>query len=400
MTSGCVLRMTLFPVLLAGLLLGSVTAADDIQLIGTVALPGTASDLSKAAGTFADGTPHDRLGGFSAIDYDSRRSRYIVLPDRGPADGAFEYHCRFHEFEISVTPGRSSAVSARLLATHMLVDEQKTPFVGLASVINRKHPELSLRLDPEGVRVGPDGTVYVCDEYGPHLFAFDARGRLLKRFDVPQHLQVVHHHESKDEEHSLNSRGRQTNRGFEGLAISPDGNRLYAMLQGPLLQDHPYDSDGERLGLHCRLVEFDLQTGKTRELVYVLDDASLGISEVLMLDEQRILVLERDSKAGAKAKSKRLYAADFSQATDVGQIQSLPATTLPANVRPMTKRLYLDLLDPQFGLTGEQIPAKVEGLAFGPDLPDGRRLLIVCSDNDFNGEEPSYLYAFAVSRRR
>ena len=42
--------------------------------------------------------------------------------------------------------------------------------------------------------------------------------------------------------------------------------------------------------------------------------------------------------------------------------------------------------------------AKFEGLAFGPDLPDGRRLLLVTADNDFLPDQPFRLYAFAVGR--
>lgn len=377
----------------------TVVSAEQIELLGIASIPGTASDLSGMKGTFSGGTPHNQMGGFSALEYDARRNRYLVLPDRGPADGAFEYHCRFHEFEITLSPDKRQSVSAKLLASHMLIDEKGHPFVGLAAAINDQHPELSRRFDPEGIRVGSDGTVYVCDEYGPHLFAFDTAGKLRKRVPVPDHFVVAKPGVSQENEHSANKSGRQTNRGLEGLAISADGRRLYAMLQGPLLQDHPEDRAGQRLGLNTRLYELNLDSGKTRELVYVLDKASYGISEIVMLDDQRILVLERDNKPGLEAKSKRIYEADFSKATDVSQVGSLPATTLPTGVQPIRKRLFLDLLDKRFGLHNKELPAKIEGLAFGPDLSDGRRLLIVCSDNDFNRDQPSQLYVFAVSSK-
>lgn len=34
----------------------------------------------------------------------------------------------------------------------------------------------TLRFDPEGIRVGPNGTFFVSDEYGPYLFEFDRQG--------------------------------------------------------------------------------------------------------------------------------------------------------------------------------------------------------------------------------
>jgi hypothetical protein len=58
--------------------------------------------------------------------------------------------------------------------------------------------------------------------------------------------------------------------------------------------------------------------------------------------------------------------------------------------------LFLDLLDPAFGLAGSSFPAKIEGLAFGPDLADGRHVLLVSSDNDFSAATPTYLFAFAI----
>lgn len=54
------------------------------------------------------------------------------------------------------------------------------------------------------------------------------------------------------------------------------------------------------------------------------------------------------------------------------------------------------MLDPAHGIAGKDCPEKFEGLAFGPDLPDGRRLLLVTADNDFIATAPFRVYAFAV----
>jgi hypothetical protein len=42
------------------------------------------------------------------------------------------------------------------------------------------------------------------------------------------------------------------------------------------------------------------------------------------------------------------------------------------------------------------MPEKLEGLCFGPRLPDGRRTLIVTSDNDLKAEQASWFWVFAV----
>ena len=61
----------------------------------------------------------------------------------------------------------------------------------------------------------------------------------------------------------------------------------------------------------------------------------------------------------------------------------------------MTKTLFLNLLDPDYGLA-PTIPEKLEGLAWGPDLADGRHLLYVASDNDLTPSLATQLYAFAI----
>ena len=58
--------------------------------------------------------------------------------------------------------------------------------------------------------------------------------------------------------------------------------------------------------------------------------------------------------------------------------------------------LVLDMLSPDLGLAGKDFPEKIEGIAFGPKLADGSRVLIVASDNDFRGDQDTEIYAFSV----
>jgi hypothetical protein len=72
-------------------------------------------------------------------------------------------------------------------------------------------------------------------------------------------------------------------------------------------------------------------------------------------------------------------------------------TVTPRVVDTVTKALFIDLLDPAFGLAGPSLPEKFEGMGFGPDLGDGRHRLIVTTDNDFMQTQSSYFYVFAIS---
>ena len=68
---------------------------------------------------------------------------------------------------------------------------------------------------------------------------------------------------------------------------------------------------------------------------------------------------------------------------------------LPAEIVPVHKALFIDLLDPVFNLA-PTIAEKIEGLAWGPELGDGRHVLYVMSDNDLNPSLATQIYAFAI----
>jgi hypothetical protein len=116
------------------------------------------------------------------------------------------------------------------------------------------------------------------------------------------------------------------------------------------------------------------------------------------VNDREFLVLERDSKEGKDAECKKLFRIDLSGATDISAVEALPAGALPATVTPVKKKPFLDFLAKKLGIAGADCPEKLEGLAFGPDLPDGRRLLLVSADNDFNPKKPFRVYAFAIDK--
>jgi hypothetical protein len=366
-------------------------AAAEITFLGSASIPGDATDKSGLTDTLPDGTPHNRLGSLgSGIAYTGRGDRYILIADRGPHDGAVPYRCRFHVTDIAVRPGKTPAVQFTLVATTLLTSEAGKPLVGAAAAIDTKSPADSLRFDPEGVRFGPAGTLFLSDEYGPHVWEFGRDGKRLRRLAVPDKFAVARAKADARDELAANRSGRVPNRGLEGLAITPDGGKLYAILQSPLLQDWGF------AGRNVRLLELPLNGGPSREFVYSLDSTEHGINEILAVNDHEFLVLERDSLPGDKAKFKKLILIDVKGATDVSGVKALPKAGLAEKVKPVTKKVFLDLLDPKFGLTGPKLPAKVEGLAFGPDLLDGRHLLLVTTDNDFKKDEPTLIYAFAV----
>lgn len=384
----------------------SPSAQPGVEVIARCTVSAQASDLSGLVNLIGNNIPHDRFGGWgSAIAWTGKGNRYIVASDRGPGDGASAFRCRVHIVEIDLPADRPTTdrrprtpeAQFHLIETIMLTTADGRPFWGNTGNYNRIDQKSGLRLDPEGVRTSPTGTLWLSEEYGPWIDEFSMQGQHLRRIAPPEKFRIATPDGDPEREMPpFNTRGRQPNRGFEGLAISDDGSTLWAILQGPLIQDGAFDEERERIGRNVRVLEVRPESGTMREFVYTLNSAAAGISEVLSFEDRTLLVLERDGRVGEKARFRGVFAADTEGATDVSAIESLPSTGLPEGVSPLRKRRIIDFMDPRHGLIGPDMPEKIEGLCFGPDLPDGRKLLIVTSDNDLKDGIPSHVWLFAI----
>ncbi|MFT3684402.1 MAG: esterase-like activity of phytase family protein [Phycisphaerales bacterium] len=375
---------------LAAVLSGGPARADDgVRLIGVVQVAPETLDTSGLSQPLGRVT-QDRFGGWgSAIEWTGVGDNYIVQPDRGPSDGAEEYKCRYVEVTITVRDETTKRATLELGKT-VLYTTGKYSLVGLTNVYDAKDPTESLRFDPEGVRLGADGTVYVSDEYGPVIYGFSREGKRTSVVPVPKKFQIARPDAKGVEEDKLNDSGRVANRGFEGLAITPDRKTLWAMAQSPLIQD------GGRDGEFIRMLRIDIATGKTAEFVYPLESTHNGCNEVLAVDDHTFAVIERDGDGGNKAAFKKIMLVDVTDATDVSGTERLKKHQLPEGVVPVRKRVLIDLLEERWGLAGSLFPEKEEGLAFGPNRPDGSRTLVITTDNDFRDDQPGCVWVFAV----
>ncbi|WP_429313822.1 esterase-like activity of phytase family protein [Paenibacillus mucilaginosus] len=245
-------------------------------------------------------------------------------------------------------------------------------------------------LDLEGIAYSPsDDTFWLADEYRPSLVQVKRDGTILGRY-VPQGMKEL-----------LEKAGAQTelydvlpgvyakrisNRGFEGVSISPDGRYLFASIQSPMAVPDKKTGEASRA---LRILKLELASKKVvGEYLYVAENAELFegvkqkdvvISDLSALSEGVLLVDERDKNAGAEAQIKRIYRADFSQATNLlgtEHSEKLEAMSI-AEIRekgivPVAKELIADVA--QLGYPYE----KLEGLA----VVDKHTLAIV-NDNDF-----------------
>ncbi len=438
---------------LTALVLGAavtLSAQDSgVTLIGFGTISSTALDKSGLAGkqicqrdNASVCIDQATLGGLgSGVTYSGFGNVFLAAPDRGPFDGRTDvpFLDRYHFLNITVTPGPFSTTAPNikpvLLDTTILRNEFLQPLVGDAYAFDTQHPLLTRRFDPEAIVVSPLGNFFISDEYGPYVREFTRTGRLIRRIAVPAKfaLDPVNGIQTGDldgngdsVELSTNVTGRQANRGMEGLTITPNGRTLIGIMQNALLQDHGVEIDSKnkvnRVGFNNRILTVDLLTGKTREYVYVMDalNAGRGVNDILAVNDHEFLVLERDNRTNFPADPtaaktvpalKRIYKVDLAKPglTDVSGVASLPKDAIPpagtvvdgALVVPVNKTLFVDLLDPSYKVNATDtikdiVSEKIEGLAWGPDLKDGRHVLYVFSDNDLSAN-PTQIYAFAIN---
>lgn len=335
---------------------------ESIELIGTASIPHS---------TKAGGWP---VGGLSGLTRDRRDGSYWAVSDdrseHGPA--------RLVHLSIAVS---SSGVSMEVLGAVPLgrVDETSFP-VG--------------SIDAEGITATVEGTLVVSSEgdaskgVQPFVREFDTAGRELAVFPLPARYLL-------DGE---GRRGVRDNLGFEALSLGLDSTRLLLATENALVQDGP--RAGLAVGSPVRILTFDRASAEPLgEVVYWTEPiaqppwpasgfAVNGLSSILALDSHRVLALERSFSDG-RGLTVRLFEVDLAGASDVSGIEPLERQPVVA----ASKRLVLD-----FG--SARVPLdNYEGLSWGPDLPDGRRTLLVLSDDNFSALQRTMVAAFAVATR-
>jgi hypothetical protein len=118
-----------------------------------------------------------------------------------------------------------------------------------------------------------------------------------------------------------------------------------------------------------------------------------GIVEILPIDNAgTMLVMERSFSVGGvlgggTGNVVTIYEVSTRDATDVLAVDALYDGGSPIAFDPVAKRLIFEFDD--LGVPIDNI----EGMTFGPDLPDGRRSLVIVSDNNFS---PAQFTQFVV----
>ena len=94
------MRVERFVLVIICLLVGSANlTGQQVDLIGVAEISGHEVDKSGLTDELGEGLTNNMMGGISALEYLGRDNLFVALPDRGPLDGAVNWHCRFNVVE-------------------------------------------------------------------------------------------------------------------------------------------------------------------------------------------------------------------------------------------------------------------------------------------------------------
>ncbi|MGO4956307.1 esterase-like activity of phytase family protein [Luteococcus sp. Sow4_B9] len=196
-----------------------------------------------------------------------------------------------------------------------------------------------LKRDRSGFWLGVEGAK------GPEnmLVETDARGAVLREVTLPEGYTA--------------KLGKQ---GIEGITGTADGSVLYVAMQR--------EAKGEDV---TRIGRYDVKAGTCTFYGYQLESTDvegdwIGLSEIHLLDQDTLAVIERDKLNGPDASIKRIYTVDI-KGKGVADGQLLPV---------LAKELAVDVL-PHLQATKGWTQEKLEGMTV-----DARGDLYVITDND------------------
>lgn len=268
--------------------LGSVPGKDGVRPTG-LALP-------------FNGQPMQGFSGIKAME----DGTFWSLSDNGFGNklNSTDAMLMLHHLAIDWDAGKVEALKTVFLSD----PDRKAPFPIVMEGSDRRYLTGS-DFDIESIQPVADG-FWVGEEFGPYLLKFDTAGKLTDVVPTavdgtpvlsPDNPTLALQADPSKESPTFNLK---RSGGYEGLALSKDGTKLYGLLEGPLWTDSETveQADGRPA---LRIIELDV-AGKNwtgRSWLYPFAEGGEAIGDFNMLDEKTALVIERDNGAGTLDKA-------------------------------------------------------------------------------------------------
>lgn len=331
-------------------------------------------------------------------------NEFYVVGDRGPNADANNHPLAVGETKVFVFPDYAPKMH------RMVANDGNLSFVQTTAIKNPNGDELSGRplpvgagnsgelpldpfnnilntdewgLDSEGIVLGNDGYFWVCDEYGANILKLDMNGQVVNRY-TPFPTQA------EDIQIDPMVGMRRPNRGFEGIAWTPNG-KIYAILQSPA--NNPDVATGNNSRLH-RMMELDPFTGEWRTFLYAhkpqigqIRERDWKIGDLVAINNNEFLLLEHAERNGWNYKNVIKISLEGATALTQEDYNGLTPeqllnveTAITNGIQPIEGELYLDLLEAGWDTNLD----KPEGLT----IIDNTTIAVI-NDNDYGIISPN-----------
>ena len=316
---------------------GKFTSGKRVEALGTV------EGLSAGRGTGVSvpfkGQPLQGHSGIKKMD----DGTFWILTDNGAGAKANspDFMLYLNHYKVDFKSGKFER-----LGTVFLHDpDKKVPF----RIVHEGSKQRYLTgsdFDPESFQFA-GGALWIGEEFGPYLIKADRKGKVLAVFDT-----LVDGKPVRSPDHpAVTTPGTpggavdfqiKRSKGFEGMASSKDGSKLYALLEGPVWNAEAKDFERVDGKEALRVLEFDVASEKWtgRHWKYPLEANGNAIGDFNMIDGDTGLVIERDNGEGTSdkacaegqkrtdcfhdiAKFKRVYKIEMTDASVGGPVRKI-----------------------------------------------------------------------------
>ena len=327
------------------------------------------------------------VGGLSGIDYDKSGNVYYLISDDRSAINAARYYTAKIFF---TTGGIDSVVFVKVTSLLQLN----------GNIYPNSKQDPSHTPDPEALRYNPVTKQMIWSSEGerivgtkdtvlenPAITLISPDGKYIDTFPLPSNLHM-HAHE----------KGPRQNGVLEGMSFANRYTTLYVNVEEPLYEDGPR-ADVIANDAWIRFYKFTVSTKKnTAQYAYKLDPVAYpptplnafkinGVPDILAIGNNQLMVLERSFSTGRLPCTIKIFLADMNGAEN---IIDNPSLIKSPPVKPVTKKLLLNM--DALGIYVDN----VEGITFGPTLPNGHKTLLLVADNNFSAFEKTQFFVFEI----
>lgn len=297
------------------------------------------------------------VGGLSGIDFHNGQYYLVCDDSRNP---------RFYKANIKISNYSFDTIEVNSVVTLVKSDA----FLDLESIIVDSVSNEVLLVSEGNINKGFD----------PMFLIVNQQGEFIKEFEIPNNFRAAGDQKPRN------------NGVFEGLAKSFNQDGYWVATELPLTKDGPTPKFTTTTS-PVRFTYFNKEGIASVQFAYLLNSIGKnpfkgfgvnGVTDVLAYAPTKLLVIERSYSSGYGNLGNviKLYSVDYKDAANTISLHKLDSS----NYVPIQKELLFDFASIQEKLKYKSID-NIEGLCFGPVLPNGNRSIILVADNNFNTDQ-------------